>query len=84
MNSWLGKTKMDIIGQAGPPARVASDGGFGEILIYSQQGYSPFAGGAAFYKNTMFYVNSAGIIYRWLIQRGGIPPERIDVNLYVR
>lgn len=35
MNSWLGSTKQNLIMSWGPPDRIASDGGTGEILVYA-------------------------------------------------
>lgn len=83
MDSWLGSHKQDLIFKNGPPARIASDGGTGEILIYSYPAYNPFTH-TSFYKYTMYYADNTGIIYRWMIQQGMIPPEQMDVNLYIR
>ena len=81
MDSWLGHTKKELIIKWGPPARVASDGGDGEILIYSKQVYIPQYN-LKYYDYKMFYVNSEGRIYRWLIKRERIPPTQIDLNIY--
>lgn len=80
MNSWLGNTKQHLIMKWGPPARTSSDGGEGEILIYS----TPFAYyGNNYYRYHMFYVNNENKIYHWLIQTGQIPPQRLDMNVFI-
>lgn len=81
MDSWIGSTKQNLILKWGPPARIASDGGNGEILIYSTQSYLY---GSVYYRYRMFYADSNGNIYHWLIQGGQVPPQQMDVNLYVR
>jgi len=83
MDSWLGDTKQNLILKWGPPARVASDGGSGEILIYSRQVYMPQYR-VNFYDYKMFYANSQGKIYSWLTKRENIPPTQIDLNVYRR
>ena len=67
----------------GPPARTASDGGTGEILIYARQVYIPQYN-MNYYDYKMFYVNSEGKIYHWITQRQQVPPTQIDVNIYRR
>ena len=83
MNSWLGSTKQSLIMSWGPPARTASDGGGGEILIYSNQVYMPEYN-MNYYKYKMFYVNSDKKIYYWRTETKDIPPTRIDLNVYKR
>jgi hypothetical protein len=83
MNSWLGSTKQQIIMSWGPPARTASDGGTGEILIYVRQIYIPQSN-MNFYDYKMIYVNSGGKIYHWLTQTQQVPPSQIDLNVYKR
>jgi hypothetical protein len=41
MDSWIGSSKKDLIMSWGPPDRIASDGGDGEILVYAKQVYVP-------------------------------------------
>ena len=83
MDSWLGHSKQSLIASWGPPARTASDGGNGEILIYSKQVYIPQYQ-TNYYDYKMFYANSEGKIYRWLTKRENIPPTQIDLNVYRR
>ncbi|GGC18302.1 hypothetical protein GCM10011386_07760 [Parapedobacter defluvii] len=69
----------------GPPARVASDGGDGEILVYAKEEYLNFTKQTFhFYDYKMFYVNKKGKIYHWVTQRQHIPPMQIDLNVYKR
>ena len=65
----------------GPPARVASDGSNGEILIYAAMdgGY----GGTTYWRYRMFYVNNTGTVYHWLVQEAYVPPQQLNVNMYV-
>ena len=41
MNSYLGKSKQEVIMAFGVPLQTASDGNNGEILIYNKSGYVP-------------------------------------------
>ncbi len=87
MNSWLGSTKQNLIMSWGPPTRTASDGGSGEILVYSYQGYYPgFNGQGAFtyWDNKYMYANSEGKIYYWMTRRERVPPIQVDLNVYRR
>jgi hypothetical protein len=83
MNSWLGSTKQNLVMSWGPPARTASDGGTGEILIYARQVYIPQYN-MNYYDYKMMYVNSDGKIYHWITQRQQVPPTQIDLNIYKR
>ena len=83
MNSWLGHTKQELIMSWGPPARTASDGGTGEILIYAKQVYIP-QWNMNYYEYKMMYINSDGKIYHWLTQTQQVPPAQIDLNIYKR
>lgn len=80
MDSWINKEQYQLIEKWGPPARKASNGSNGEILIYS---FEYYIYGQLYYKYKMFYCYQNGIIYHWLIQNGRIPPQQMDVNLYV-
>ncbi len=80
MNTWIDKEEYQLIEKWGPPARKASNGSTGEILIYSSQF---LLYGTMYYKYTMFYCYENGVIYHWLIQNGTVPPQRLDINLYV-
>lgn len=82
MDSWIGASKGELIRKFGPAAKTSSDGEGGEVLVWGQRLYNSFTGNS-FYKYTMFYLNSNNKVYHWLIQRGAIPPERLDVRLFV-
>ena len=77
MDSWVGHSKQEIVMNWGPPARTASDGSDGEILIYASTYWGPTS-----WKYTMFYLNSSHTVYHWLIQTAYVPPAQLDVNLY--
>lgn len=64
----------------GPPARRVDDGASGEILIYS---FPFYYNGVTTYNYRMFYADQDGKIYHWLMQSGTVPPQQMDVNLYV-
>ena len=83
MDSWLGADKSDLILKWGPPDRVASDGQRGEILIYGKPQYNPY-NGQQFYRTTMFYVNPNQLIYHYLWNTQYVPPQQLDMNVYVR
>lgn len=85
MNSWIGQTKQNLIMNWGPPVKTASDGGSGEILVYSSKVYIPgnqYAAPQTYWDNRYFYVNSDGKVYHWTIKQERIPPQQIDLNIY--
>ncbi len=91
MDSWLNSTKQQLILSWGPPSSTTSDGGDGEILIYSRRVYVPAqqygqyrSPGVDYYNYKMFYVNSQGTIFSWRTENNPNPPERVDVEVYVR
>lgn len=71
MDSWLGSTKHELILQQGLPDQSGSDGSDGEVLVYSS---SYFYGTNVWYKNRVFYLNSAGKVYRWMVKNTPQPP----------
>lgn len=83
MSSWVGDTKRNLILKWGPPAKIASDGGDGEILIYASQVYIPQYK-MNYWDYKMFYANISGKIYHWRTERKNIPPTQIDLNIYRR
>lgn len=82
MDSWLGAPKKSLIMQLGPPDRVASDGSNGEILIYGAQYYNAYYR-ITTYRYTMYFVYPGGTIYHWLIKEGRVPPQQMDVDMYI-
>lgn len=80
MDSWIGSTKQQLIGAWGPPERTASDGGTGEILIYSSSFFQPNIN-ATEYVYRMMYVDRDGKIYHWLTRNGIVPPEQINLTV---
>jgi hypothetical protein len=82
MDSWMGSPKQNLILQKGPPERTASDGAGGEILIYSVQTYNSYTG-AVQYAYAMYYAHADGILYHWIVKRGTVPPQQMNVDLYV-
>ena len=87
LDSWLGSTKQSLIMSWGPPARTASDGGTGEILVYADQKYYPgFNGQGAYtyWDYKYMYANSEGKIYYWMTKTERVPPTQIDLNIYKR
>ncbi len=85
MNSWINSTKHDLIMSWGPPARTASDGGTGEILIYAREGHYPGINGQGAYTYWDYkymYVDNSGKIYHWRANTERVPPNQIDINIY--
>jgi len=82
MDSWMGDTKQDLILKKGPPERVTSDGGDGQILIYSAQSYNAYTGQVQ-YAYAFYYANANGILYHWMVKTGTVPPQQMNVDLYV-
>jgi hypothetical protein len=83
MDSWMGNNQHNLILSWGPPARTTSDGDNGQILIYANQFYYA-QWNMTVYNYRMFYVDKDGKIYSWRTEHGQVPPEQMDVNLYVR
>jgi hypothetical protein len=83
MDSWVGDTKQNLILKWGPPERTATDGGTGEILVYSKQKYNAITE-ATMYFIYMFYANSDDKIYHWRTESGTVPPQNINMRLYIR
>lgn len=70
MDSWLGKTKSDLITAWGNPIRVEDYGNQGEILVYEFEDNATMDRyrvqyNQRSYRVRMFYVNPSGIIYEW-------------------
>lgn len=70
MDSWLGKTKADLITAWGNPIRVEDYGNQGEILVYEFEDNATMDRyrvqyNQRSYRVRMFYVNPSGIIYEW-------------------
>lgn len=81
MDSWLGFSKEKLIESWGPPARTASNGTDGEVLIYATQTYGGYYG--ANYQYSMFYTHANGVIYHWLVKQEHVPPQQLKVSMYV-
>lgn len=85
MDSWIGKTKQNLIMSWGPPERTESDGGTGEVLVYSSKYYNSYYRTTT-YRYTMFFVysrRSGGTVYHWLINQGTVPPEQLNIDMYL-
>jgi hypothetical protein len=82
MDSWIGVSEHSLIVQNGPPDRKTSDGNGGEVLIYSAQIYNPYTG-QTIYHYRMYYANSNGIIYHWMTKGSIVPPQQMNIDLYV-
>ena len=70
MDSWLGKTKADLITAWGNPMRIDDYGNQGEILVYEFEDNATMDRyrvqyNQRSYRVRMFYVNPSGIIYEW-------------------
>lgn len=83
MDSWLGSDKTELIRQWGPPFATVSDGGTGEIMVFTDAIYIP-AYSITNYRYRMFYVNKEGKIYHWIVRTENVPPQQIDLNIYRR
>jgi hypothetical protein len=81
MDSWIGSTKQDLILKWGPPERTASDGGTGEILVYSSRFYNATLNMTT-YQYRLMYADNDGKIYHWLLQSGTVPPQQMNMNVY--
>ena len=78
-NKWIGKNQTQLIDSFGAPDNITSDGGSGKILVYYTESstkvkLSPLTSiGGTKYSTTQsslnFFVNSDGIIRKWLARK---------------
>lgn len=80
MNSYVGHTKQEVIANWGPPAKVDSDGGSGEVLTWYGSAYILY--GYTYYPVRMFYCDSRGVVYNWVTHTVNTPPQQLNVRLY--
>jgi hypothetical protein len=84
LNSYLEHNISEIIQRIGPPAQVSSDEAGGKIYLFSSTGYGAgIYAGTTFYKYVFLYAYKDGTVYNWLEKRGSIPPQQVNVDLYV-
>lgn len=100
MDSWVGHTKQELLMSWGPPARVSSDGAGGEIIVYARQVYIPpqtstfydsYGGSSTstlpavnYWDYRMFWINKDGIVYHWMTQRQQVPPQHLNLDVYIK
>lgn len=82
LDSYLEHNIREVIMKLGPPAQVTSDGSNGKIYVFSESGSNPYNGYTT-YHYIFFYAYTDGTIYHWLAKKGSVPPERVNVDLYV-
>lgn len=82
MDSWMGYSRHDLVMKWGPPARTSSDGAGGDIYIYATSAANPYGGGIL-YRYRMFFIGKDDRIYHWISQGGSVPPQQLDVNMYI-
>jgi hypothetical protein len=83
MNSWLGRSKQDLIQNFGEPAKAASDGRTGQIIVYGA-GVSKEKNNTTYYDYKIFYLNHQDKVYDWLLKSGKTPPSQIDLSSFKR
>jgi len=59
-----------------PASSIYSDNATEHIL--------PGTPSRTYWQYTMFYLNNEGKVYHWLRQNQQVPPQQIDLNLYIR
>ena len=37
-----------------------------------------------YWKYKMFFINSDNLIHHWIVQQQQVPPQQIDLNLYIK
>jgi len=82
LDSWVEKNIKDVILRVGPPAQITSDGSNGKIYVFSESSFNGYTG-TEYYHYIFFYVYTDGTIYHWLVKKGVVPPERINVDMYI-
>jgi hypothetical protein len=82
LDSWLEHNIHEAIMTFGPPAQVTSDGSNGKVYVFSQTANNAY-NGDTYYHYIFFYAYTDGTIYHWISKRGTIPPQRINVDMYI-
>lgn len=82
LDSWLEHNIHEAIMVYGPAAQVTSDGSNGKVYVFSQTADNPY-NGLTYYHYIFFYAYTDGTIYHWMSRRGTIPPQRINVDMYI-
>jgi len=82
LDSWLERNIKDVIFRVGPPAQVTTDGSNGKIYVFSESSFNGITGGT-YYHYIFFYTYVDGTIYHWMTKRGMVPPEQVNVDLYI-
>ena len=92
MDSWLQRSKSELLIGFGIPARSYNSGDL-EILLFAETMYLPattFAGGygssttspaRTLYEYKIFYLRGDKVI-AWRLQTGQVPPAQIDMTVY--
>ena len=59
---------------------IASPGTDGNV--YTSPGTN--TNSQTYWQNTMYFINTEGKIYHWLVQSQQVPPTQVDLNVYKR
>jgi hypothetical protein len=82
LDSWIEHNIKDVILRVGPPVQITSDGDGGKIYLFTDTNFGLYNGNT-YYTYIFFYVYKDGTIYHWLEKKGTIPPQRINVDMYI-
>jgi hypothetical protein len=63
LNSWLNSNKTELVKSWGPPSRIESDHGGGQIFIYEIAYQGKY--NTTIRRTIMMYVHHSGKIYHW-------------------
>jgi len=82
IQSWMGHDKKELYLADGPPTKIVSDGGDGEILIWQSVHYNYYPSMQQYYIFKMWYANSAGKLYYYREEHSPAPVEQVDLRVY--
>jgi hypothetical protein len=84
LDSWVNKNIHDVMLRLGSPDQISPDADNGSIYLFSSESYGMgIYAGRIFYTYIFFYAKSDGTIYHWMEKKGSIPPQQINVDMYV-
>lgn len=84
MNSWLSVSKQELIQQNGLPIKTGGDGADGEVLVYGFPFTFHYPRTRVVWTYKFFFIDKNGLIYHWLLKKEEVPPQQLDINLFIR
>jgi len=81
-NSMVGQPKKELILKFGPPDKIIEQEDGDKIYLYTSQYYNQGMKINRYYYR-FFFINNNGIVYHWTEKYSTIPPNELDVNVFL-